>query len=302
MEHATVFNIQKFSLNDGPGIRTVVFLKGCPLRCAWCANPESQRRAPQLEWKESACVGCGACLAEAPDAEAVIHAGKRHVDVRYLRGDSPQALAAIAACPARALTCVGETKTTEDVLEVCLQDKPFYEDSGGGVTLSGGEALTWPDFCEELLVRLRAEGIDTCIETEAHVPPTVFRRLAPLFDHLLIDLKHIDSTRLREHTGVDGELMLDNLRWALANHPDVLPRTPVIPGFNDGLEEARAMARWLREAGAKRVQLLPFHNFGEGKYDLLDTQYTLHGISNLHPEDLEAYSQAYLDEGIEAFF
>lgn len=140
MESATVFNIQKFSLNDGPGIRTVVFLKGCPLRCAWCANPESQHRAPQLEWKESACVGCGACLDAAPGAAAVEYAGKRHVDVRKLRGDTPEAHAAVAACRAHALTRIGETKTVEEVLQVCLQDKPFYEDSGGGVTLSGGEA------------------------------------------------------------------------------------------------------------------------------------------------------------------
>lgn len=302
MQTATVFNIQKFSLNDGPGIRTVVFLKGCPLRCAWCANPESQQRMPQLEWKESACVGCGACLAAAPDAQAVTYAGKRHVDVRGLRGDSEQGKAVVRACPARALTCVGETKTVEEVLAVCLQDQPFYEDSGGGVTLSGGEALTWPDFCEELLGALSDHGIDSCIETEAHVAPQVFQRIAPQLDHLLIDLKHVDPVRLKEHTGVDDHLMLANLRWALANHPDVLPRTPVVPGFNDGLEDARAMATWLREGGATRVQLLPFHNYGESKYALLDAPYTLHGVKNLHPENFEHYRQVYLDEGIDAFF
>lgn len=130
MQTATVFNIQKFSLNDGPGIRTVVFLKGCPLRCAWCANPESQGRLPQLEWKESACVGCGACLAAAPDAVAIEYAGKRHVDVRHLRGDSEQAQAAVRACPTRALTRTGETKTVEEVLKVCLQDKPLLRRFG----------------------------------------------------------------------------------------------------------------------------------------------------------------------------
>ena len=302
MRTATVFNIQKFSLNDGPGIRTVVFRKGCPLRCAWCANPESQRRAPQLEWKESACIGCGACLAAAPDADAVALAGKRHVDVRTLRGDAPQAQAAARACPAHALTCIGETKTVDEVLRVCLQDQPFYEDSGGGVTLSGGEALTCPDFCEELLARLGKEGIDTCIETEAHVAPEVFQRIAPLLDHMLVDLKHVDPTRLKEHTGVDGRLMLANLRWAIANHPDVLPRTPVIPGFNDRLDDARAMARWLRAHGGTRVQLLPFHNFGESKYELLDMPYALGAIKSLRPDNLGEYRQIYLDEGIEAFF
>ena len=312
MQTATVFNIQKFSLNDGPGIRTVVFLKGCPLRCAWCANPESQRRSPQLEWKESACVGCGACLvaaagvagpgAVAAGPAAVEYCGKRHVDVRSMRGDSDEARAAVAACPARALSIVGKAKTVDEVLRVCLQDQPFYEDSGGGVTLSGGEALTWPDFCAELLDRLREENIDTCIETEAHVTPRVFQRMAGKLDHMLIDLKHVDPQKIADHTGGRADLMLDNLRWALANHPDVLPRTPVIPGFNDGLEDARTMARWLRESGSTRVQLLPFHNFGEGKYALVDMPYSLGGVKNLSPENLVAYRQVYLDEGIEAFF
>ena len=302
MQSATVFNIQKFSLNDGPGIRTVVFLKGCPLRCAWCSNPESQLRTPQLEWKESACIGCGACLVIVPNACAREISGKRHLDVRVPAADLDEMRAAVAACPTRALTLVGETKTVDEVMRVCLQDQPFYEDSGGGVTLSGGEALMWADFCEELIGRLRGKGIDTCIETEAHVAPETFRRIASQLDHLLVDLKHVDPERLRESTGGQADIMLDNLRWALANHPDVLPRTPVIPGFNDRPEDARAMARWLRAHGATRVQLLPFHNYGEGKYTLLDKEYALQGIKNLHPEDLADYQQIYQDEGVEAFF
>ena len=302
MQTATVFNIQKFSLNDGPGIRTVVFLKGCPLRCAWCSNPESQAREPQLEWKESACVGCGACLAAAPEAKAATRRDKRHVDVRTLRGDTDEARAAVAACPTRALSIVGETKTVDEVLEVCLQDQPFYEDSGGGVTLSGGEACTWPDFAVELLQALHEHDIDTCIETEAHVPAATFRRIVAHLDHMLIDLKHVDAHRVREHTAGKADLMLSNLCWAINHHPDVTPRTPVIPGFNDDPEDAHAMARWLREVGGTRVQLLPFHNFGEGKYALIDKPYELGGIRNLQPSDLVCYQQAWLDEGIEAFF
>ena len=120
MQTATVFNIQKFSLDDGPGIRTVVFLKGCPLRCAWCANPESQRRAPQLEWKESACIGCGSCIEAAPSANTVEYAGKHHIDVRSLRGDAPEAQAAVHNCPTRALTCTGETKTVDEVIKILV--------------------------------------------------------------------------------------------------------------------------------------------------------------------------------------
>lgn len=302
MQSATVFNIQKFSLDDGPGVRTVVFLKGCPLRCAWCANPESQQRAPQVEWEERACVGCGACIQAAPHAGSVGRDGKTHVDVRRLRSDAPEAGAAIAACPARALSRVGETKTVEEVLEECLQDKPFYEESGGGVTLSGGEALTWPDFCVELLGRLHEQGVDSCLETEGHVPAATFRRVAPLFDRILFDLKHVDRAKHREATGADGRLMFENLAWAIAQDLDVLPRTPVIPGFNDSVEEARAMARALRGIGAKEVQLLPFHTFGESKYDQLGREYAFRGVASLRPEDLSDYRRACRDEGIEAFF
>lgn len=302
MQTATIFNMQKFSLNDGPGIRTVVFFKGCPLRCAWCANPESQAFAPQLEWKESACVGCGACLRLAPSAKPAEHNGKRHIDVRSLSGESPEAQAAIEHCPEGALTITGKRRTVDEVLTFCLQDKPFYEDSGGGVTLSGGEAMMWPEFGIELLDRLHAEGIDTCIETEAYARPEVFDAIAARLDHLLIDMKHGDSERHREGTGVGTERILRNTRHAIEMGKDVLVRTPVIPGFNDRLEDARGMARRLHEVGATRVQLLPFHNYGENKYDLLDLPYALHGVPNLKAEDLEDYRQAYVAEEIDAFF
>lgn len=302
MQTATIFNMQKFSLNDGPGIRTVVFFKGCALRCAWCANPESQSRMPQLEWKESACVGCRGCLRLMPEAPAVERAGKRHVDVRKVDATSEEARKAAAACPGGALTITGKTRTVDEVLDFCLQDKPFYEDSGGGVTLSGGEAMLWPEFDIELLDRLHQNGVDTCIETEAYVAPEAFDEVCERLDHLLIDMKHWNPQRHREGTGVDIDLIGRNTRHAIEAGKDVLVRTPVIPGFNDSLDDARGMVRRLHELGASRVQLLPFHNFGENKYDLLDKPYTLHGEKNLRPEDLEDYQATYVAEGIDAFF
>ena len=302
MQTATVFNVQKFSLDDGPGIRTVVFLKGCPLRCYWCSNPESQARAPQLEWNEKSCVGCRACLAACPGAPAAGPEEKRHVDVRAVDAESPEAEAAVAGCPGRALSVAGRTRTTADVLEECLQDEPFYEQSGGGVTLSGGEPLTWPDFCCELLGMLREAGVDTNVETTACVPEADFERICALLDHAYIDMKHWDATRHREGTGADNRLILANTRRAIEGGLDVLVRTPVIPGFNDGLDDARRFAERLAEVGATRVQLLPFHNFGESKYDLLGRDYRLHGQVTLHPEDLEEFRAAYLGAGIDAFF
>lgn len=160
----------------------------------------------------------------------------------------------------------------------------------------------WPEFVLELLDRLHKEGIDTCIETEAFARSEVFDAVAEWLDHLLIDMKHWDSGRHRQGTGVGTERILRNTRHAIEMGKDVLVRTPVIPGFSDAVEEARGMARLLREIGATRVQLLPFHNFGENKYELLDMPYKLHGVPNYTADDFEAFRQAYLDEGVEAFF
>lgn len=301
MQYATIFNIQKFSLDDGPGIRTVVFLKGCPLRCYWCSNPESQRRAPQLEWDAKACTGCGTCLAALPGAPARELDGKRHVDIRALDAASEDASRAIAACPARALKVVGERKSTAEVVEECMQDEPFYEQSGGGVTLSGGEPLLWPDFCVELLEALRERGVDTNIETTAHAAPDVFDRVVGLLDHAFIDMKHGDAACHRAGTGVDNDLILRNTARAIAAGVDVLVRTPIIPGFNDRPEDARLMAERLAEVGAARVQLLPFHNYGENKYRMLDRSYELEGALGLHPEDLAELRAVYQEAGIDAF-
>jgi len=302
MQTATIFNIQKFSVNDGPGVRTVVFYKGCPLRCKWCANPESRERGPQVEWDAKDCTGCGHCIELCPEAGEITIAGKRHVDVRNLKADSPWAAQAIAECPGRCLSRVGDEKTVDEVFEVCMQDLPFYEESGGGVTISGGEALTWVDFNVELLSRLQEAGVDTCIETAAYVSAVQFDAVAAHLDHMLVDLKHWDPKAHKEGTGVGNELILRNIARGIESDLDVLVRTPVIPGFNDSLDDARGMARALREVGATRAQLLPFHNFGENKWDMLGLAYAYHGIKNLTTADLEDYRQVYLDEGVEAFF
>lgn len=249
-----VFNIQKFSLHDGPGIRTVVFLKGCPLRCRWCANPESQDPAPrQLE-------------------NGLTLAADR------------------------------QRKTVEEVAAVCLQDRDFYEESGGGVTLSGGEALAQPDFAAGLLQELRARGVHTALETTGYARPEIFDRVTALADLLLFDMKHWDPERHRAGTGVDNRLILDNMARAVGRGQEVLPRLPVIPGFNDSMEDAAGFVGRLREVGADRVQLLPFHQFGENKYALLGREYAYRDVPALHEEELAGFRQVFLDGGIDAFF
>ncbi|MDR1903915.1 MAG: glycyl-radical enzyme activating protein [Treponema sp.] len=246
-----LFNIQKFSLHDGPGIRTVVFFNGCPLSCRWCANPES-----------------------------------RQGDLSILKALSPDA---------------GEY-TVDQVLEICLQDQPFYEESGGGVTLSGGEVLAQGSFAAALLRALKERKIHSVLETSGFAPPEIFDECAGAADLLLFDIKHYDSRRHAEGTGVPTELIHRNLRSALAMGKQILPRIPVIPGFNDAPEDAEGFSRLFQDMGLKEVQILPFHQFGKKKYEMLKSPYALRDIPQLHTEDLEAFRQIFLDHRIDCFF
>jgi pyruvate formate lyase activating enzyme len=259
-----LFNIQKFSIHDGPGIRTAVFFKGCPLRCAWCSNPESQRFG---------------VLSESQGF-----------------GPSP-------GDPSLG----GRLYSLDEALAICLQDRVFYEESGGGVTLSGGEVLSQADFAEALLGRLGEAGIHRAIETSGHAPARVFARIAAQVELILFDIKHHDEARHREGTGVETGYIIENFRTALAaaaagRGPELLPRVPVIPGYNDSPGDAAAFASLLKESGAGRVQLLPFHQFGQNKYTLLGMEYGLAEKKALHPEDLESYRAVFEQHGIHAFF
>jgi len=294
-----VFNIQKFSIHDGPGVRTTVFLKGCPLRCQWCANPESQSPRVQVLYDMKKCLHCGKCVQSCP--EQALHmdqSGKIHIE----REHCTACLVCTKLCPQNALTSAGEEKTTNEVLRICMQDQPFYEESGGGVTISGGEGMVQPDFVEELILQLKEKKVHTAIETTGCVNPDIFHRLAPLFDLLLFDVKHWNSQAHRRGTNAGNELIVENLRWAQEQGLNILPRIPVIPGFNNTPEDARGLAALLSQLGLKRVQLLPFHQMGERKYEFLDRDYSLSGKKPLHKEDLQEYQQCFLNAGLDCFF
>ncbi|MDR2662309.1 MAG: glycyl-radical enzyme activating protein [Treponema sp.] len=293
-----LFNIQKFSLHDGPGIRTVVFFKGCPLGCRWCSNPESQEAKILILWDQAACVRCGNCAGACPVRAIALEDGTVTVNRAACTGCGNCA----GACGAGALWPDARRYSLAEVLERCLQDRPFYEESSGGVTLSGGEALVQPDFAAALLRSLKAEGIHTALETSGHGPPDIFRTVTEAADLLLFDIKHYDGQRHAEGTGISRDRILDNLRRALAAGKNLLPRIPVIPGFNAGPEDAQGFVRFFKTLNLDRVQLLPFHQFGEKKYTLLNKPYTLKRVPPLHPEDLQEYRQIFLDAGIECFF
>ncbi len=297
-ERALIFNIQKFSLHDGPGIRTTVFIKGCPLRCRWCANPESQSGWMQLLYDRAKCLMCGKCAAGCPAKAIVLTADGVHID----EGACVRCGSCAAGCPGDALSVEGKPMAVEEVVRVCMQDEVFYEESGGGVTLSGGEPLVHPEFSLALLTALKQRGVHTAIETTGCAAPEVFDRVTAQADLLLFDAKHPDAERHRWGTGVDNAQIIANLRRAIAEGRDVLPRIPVIPGFNDGVDDAKRFAALLNDVGAKRVQLLPFHQFGEKKYALLGRDYDLANVRPLHEEDLSAFRQVFLDAGLDCFF
>ena len=298
MERGIIFNIQKFSIHDGPGIRTTVFLKGCPLRCQWCSNPESQLTRIQILHDQEKCISCGQCVQHCPMHALSFINHRLHVDHQLCVG----CLTCVNQCPTHALSFEGEYKDVQDVVDECLQDLPFYEESGGGVTISGGEGMSQPAFVKELVMTLKQHHIHTAIETTGYIEPDIFHDLAPLFDLLLFDVKHHDSKMHQKGTAVPNERIINNLQWAISQGIDVLPRIPVIPGFNASLEDAKAFAKLLQRVGAKRVQLLPFHQFGEKKYELLGRQYAYHNQKALHPEDLKEYQQLFLDQGLDCFF
>lgn len=294
-----VFNIQKFSIHDGPGIRTTVFLKGCPLRCKWCANPESQLSRIQILYDKEKCVHCQTCIHVCPNHAISMDDSDR---ITFDPSNCKGCLSCVKNCPTKSLSFEGETKTVDEVVKTCLQDLDFYEESGGGVTISGGEGMVQPDFVKDLLSKLKEHQIHTAIETTGYIKEEIFKELAPMFDLLLFDVKHYDSNKHYEGTHVHNELILKNLAWAIENGIDVLPRIPVIPGFNDSLNDAKGIASLLTQVGANKVQLLPFHQFGENKYRLLGKTYAYENVKALHHEDLIDYQNEFLNFGIECYF
>ncbi|MFO7569914.1 MAG: glycyl-radical enzyme activating protein [Smithellaceae bacterium] len=256
-----IFNIQKFSVHDGPGIRTTVFLKGCPLKCAWCSNPESQNFFPELLVRDMNCTRCGACVAACPRG-AIRITGKhgRIID----RQKCDQCLLCVQSCLYDALRACGTCMTVQETVAEVMQDRLFYENSGGGVTLSGGEPLSQMAFTETLLEACKKEGLHTALETSGAAPWSDMERVLRFVDLLLFDIKHLDSNQHEKMTGVHNFRILENLRQSAAQSVLWL-RVPLISGFNDSESHIKKIAFLGADVGAQKISLLPYHEGGKTK-------------------------------------
>jgi len=296
-----VFNCESFSLHNGPGIRTTLFLKGCPLRCLWCANPESWSMEAEVSYNRELCIPeCRECekiagsLLSERDRE-----GKILIPPGIPRTDATLAEAA-GACPARALSVEGCSVSVEDAVQLLCKDRPFFDESGGGVTLSGGEPLLQPEFSAALLRRLKSEGIHTALDTCGDAAPEIYRKVSKLADLVLFDFKAAGSDVHREWTGKSNERILANLEHTAAERPQQLRvRIPFIPGLNGTENEMSAMAKVLKALGISRADLLPYHRLGIHKYRQQGKEYTLGSVTVPVSETLQEAVQIFRGLGVE---
>ncbi len=287
-----VFDVQRYSVHDGPGLRTNVFLKGCPLRCQWCANPESQNSQPEPALSTDKCINCGQFEEACPICWANYNGSDWTTEQRA------EFEARAAVCPTGAIHWIGERRTAGDVLREVLRDTPFYQD-GGGVTLTGGEPTAQPAMAEALLRLAKAEGITTAMETCGHVPWEVLERLLAHLDHVLFDIKHLDSETHRAFTGLGNELILSNFRRLVAGSAPVTVRVPLIPGFNASADSVRAIAEFVLELkGTTQVDLLPYHTLGKSKYRTLGREYLWEDHHRLTDSEVDALAEVVVSCGL----
>ncbi len=290
-----VFNIQRHSVHDGPGIRTVLFLKGCGLRCLWCSNPESQSFEPELFYNPDACIACGACIGVCPE-RAIGNAGGR---IEF----SPVLCSACGACCevcyAEARIMEGRRMTAEEAADEVSKDAPFFLRSGGGVTLSGGEPLAQTDFASEVLRLCKERGFHTAIETAGLAPWNAVEKVLPHTDLFLYDVKHPDAGAHERGTGTGNEIILGNLRGIAKAGAAFIVRTPVVPGFNDDLGTLSRIARLAAELGALELHLLPYHRYGSSKYRLMGKAYPMGTVPDLPRERAEEFARELRGEGVD---
>jgi pyruvate formate lyase activating enzyme len=287
-----VTNIQGYSIHDGPGIRTVVFLKGCGLECRWCCNPECISPRPEVGFVKSLCTRCGKCAGVCPN-EALIYEVDQlpHIDRERCSGCG----VCSSVCEYKAIVLYGKSMSAEEIFDAVKRDKMFYQASGGGVTVSGGEALLQPQLVCDIFEKCRQAGIHTCIETSGYAAESALRQVIPYTDYILHDLKIMNSDKHWQHTGKPNGLILGNAKIAATSGIETLFRMPLIPGVNDDLQNIKETANFLHELGnsSLRIELMPYHRLGKGKYESLDKPYHLPDVFSPEPEYIESIKKAF---------
>ncbi|KAF1077126.1 choline TMA-lyase-activating enzyme [Halodesulfovibrio sp. MK-HDV] len=285
-----IFNVQKYNMYDGPGVRTLVFFKGCPLRCKWCSNPEGQKRKFQILYKQDLCVNCGMCASVCPVGLHSMGAG----GTLHEMSDSIDCIGCgkcEEVCAASALSVVGEKKTTSEVMDIIEEDRAFYDVSGGGVTLGGGEVLMQPEFATNVLMTCKQRGINTAIETCGYARQEAVLKAAEFVDLFLFDIKHMNSEKHYELTGVRNETILENVTALIEKRHNVKIRLPLMKDVNDAPEDIEALIAFLKpflgRKNFKGVDMLPYHKMGVNKYKQLGWDYPMKGEFALGDADLD---------------
>lgn len=293
--YGNVFNIQRYSVKDGPGIRTTVFLKGCPLRCWWCHNPESQAKGAELAINPAVCISCGKCWSACPHNSPPDECPGPLTDWEHCTvcGEC------VETCPTGGRTLIGEQRSVAEVMTEVMKDRVFYEESGGGVTLSGGEPLMQPDFVRAILEACREQAIPTAVDTCGFCNQQEMLSIAESTDLFLYDLKAMDDAVHREHTGVSNVRILDNLVALSRVHTNIWIRIPVVTGVNDSNAELEAMAQFVSTTGGiKRVDLLSYHPLGSQKHDRIGKQSSSHTATVPTTETMQHAEELFRSIGI----
>ena len=291
-----IFNVQRFSLHDGPGIRTTVFLKGCPLRCQWCDNPESINPAPELGFARVRCNRCGKCLTACrEEAIAVDLDGMPRID----RGRCTVCGDCVTVCAPEALAIYGKNRLVTEVFQEVLSDEGFFAPDGG-VTFAGGEPSRQPSFVVALSKLCREAKVSVALETSGFGPPGALEEVLRFTDVVMYDLKHLDPERHRQLTGQSNSLILNNARMAIESPAKVQFRMPLIPGLNSEQENIEATAEFIKglQKGEASIELMPYHRLGIGKYQALDIVYPLEPLPSAEPEFVESARQAFEQAGV----
>ncbi len=261
-----IFDIKKYAIHDGPGIRTTVFFKGCPLQCTWCHNPESWSPQPEPMFRPTRCIRCGRCVEVCPEEAVTLR--KDHARTNPAR--CTRCGTCLPACPPQARGIAGRRMTVDEVMAEIVKDTVFYDESNGGVTFSGGEPLMQPDFLATLLQQCQMRSIHTALDTCCHAPAAVVEKVAPMTNLFLCDIKHLDPEKHKQFTGVDNSQILENIAFLAQTDTPLIIRIPVVPGFNDTADEIGAIVEFIKSLKTiQQIDLLPYNNGGVSKADRL---------------------------------